>query len=212
MDTSNILFICGGAFPGLERIVAGRLSATSIGFGAHVRSNGREGRICSSVLDQIESEDLATFGLIGELIGRLPVVVNLHPLNLEQLTQILTEPKNAIVKQFRELMRMNNADLHVTDSVLHIIAEQALDKGTGARGLRSLMERILDDVMYDIPDLNDSPAAVIIDEDPNTERRQVRATVLHGKDALQRYIHTTSGNSEPDSANSSKGADEAALN
>lgn len=211
IDTSNILFICGGAFSGLERIVADRLSATSIGFGAHVRAKGRDGPISSSVLDQVESEDLATFGLIGELIGRLPVVVNLHPLNLEQLTQILTEPKNAIVKQFRELMRMNNADLHVTEAALTIIAQQAFDKGTGARGLRSLMERTLNDVMYEIPDMNDSPAAVIIDEDSSVQGKQVHTTVLQGKDALQRYLDENNNNSN-DSDSSSKQADEAALN
>lgn len=189
MDTSNILFICGGAFSGLERIVADRLAATSIGFGAHVRAGGRDGPISSQILDHVESEDLATFGLIGELIGRLPVVVNLHPLNLDQLTEILTQPKNAIVKQFKELMRMNNVELHVTEDALNVIAQQALDKGTGARGLRSLMERCLNDVMYEVPDLNDSPAAVVVDVDESyPERKQVVASVLRGKDALQRYL------------------------
>lgn len=189
MDTSNILFICGGAFSGLERLVADRLSATSIGFGAHVRPTGRDGAVGSDVLDHVESEDLATFGLIGELIGRLPVVVNLHPLDLHQLTQILTTPKNAIVKQFAELLRMNNADLHVTDQALKIIAQQALDMGTGARGLRSLMEKTLNDVMYEVPDFGDVETTVIVDEDlTRPGSKHVCSTVMHGKDALRRYL------------------------
>lgn len=216
VDTSNILFICGGAFSGLERIVADRLSATSIGFGAHVRDQGRDGPISSSVLDDVECEDLATFGLIGELIGRLPIVVNLHPLSLEQLTQILTEPKNAIVKQFRELIRMNCANLHVTDSALAIIAQQALDRGTGARGLRSQMERCLNDVMYDIPELDGVSAAVVIDEDPKSPGADVCATILEGKDALQRYLDRNGrASTDLDSNtkdNEAKDNDEAALN
>lgn len=216
VDTSNILFICGGAFSGLERIVADRLSATSIGFGAHVREKGRDTEISSTILDKVESEDLATFGLIGELIGRLPVVVNLHPLNLAQLTQILTVPKNAIVKQFRELIRMNEANLHVTDAALATIAQQALNKGTGARGLRSQMERTLNDVMYDIPDLEGSPAAVIVDDDPDSRGEQVCATIHPGKDALQRYLdeRAAGGGSESsaDGDGSGKENDEAALN
>lgn len=209
MDTSNILFICGGAFSGLERIVADRLSATSIGFGAHVREKGRDSVICSTILDKVESQDLATFGLIGELIGRLPIVANLHPLNLEQLKEILTEPKNAIIKQYRELMRMNSADLHVTDGALGVIAQQALDKGTGARGLRSLMERTLRDAMYDIPELDGRAAAVIVDavEDGDSD---VRASVIEGKDALRRYMEDH--NAGADMESNGKQSDEAALN
>lgn len=109
-------------------------------------------------------------------------------------------------------MKINNGDLNVTDRTLQITAKQALDKGIGARALRSLMERILNDVLYDILVVNKSPAAVTIDKEPNTERSQVRATVLHRKDGLQRCIHTTGGNSESYSANSSKDADKAALN
>lgn len=202
VDTTNILFICGGAFPGLERIVADRMSASSIGFGANVRAEGRDGPISSSVLDHVESEDLANFGLIGELIGRLPIVVNLHPLNLEQLVQILTQPKNAIVRQFRELVRMNNAELHVTDAALSIIARQALEKGTGARGLRSLMERTLNDAMYDLPDMDGAAAVVVIAEDDDAPGEQVCTLVLRGEGALERYLAETSGsnNQDPDEA------------
>lgn len=207
MDTSNILFICGGAFPGLERIVADRLSASSIGFGAHVREKGHDSKIDSRILDKVESQDLATFGLIGELIGRLPVVVNLHPLNLDQLKQILTEPKNAIVKQFRELIRMNNADLHVTDEALEIIAQQALDKGTGARGLRSLMEKTLSNVMYDIPELDGEAATVIVDE-AGDGCDGIRTSVIEGKDGLRRYVEEQSGGGDGDSGG--KQPDEAA--
>lgn len=206
VDTTNILFICGGAFPGLERIVADRMSASSIGFGANVRAEGRDGPISSAVLDHIESEDLANFGLIGELIGRLPIVVNLHPLDLEQLVQILTQPKNAIVKQFKQLFRMNNADLHVTDAALSIIARQALEKSTGARGLRALMERTLNEVMYDLPDLDGTPAAVVVAEDEDAPGERVRATVLRGEGALDRYLAETSSNA------GTQDSDEAVLN
>lgn len=206
VDTTNILFICGGAFPGLERIVADRMSASSIGFGANVRAKGRDGPISSTILDNLESEDLANFGLISELIGRLPIVVNLHPLNLEQLIQILTQPKNAIVKQFKQLLRMNNANLHVTEAALSIIARQALQKGTGARGLRSLMERVLNDPMYELPDLDGSPAAVVVAEDENAPGQRVKTIVLRGEGALDRYLAETSG-----SGTGSQDSDEAAL-
>lgn len=198
VDTSNILFICGGAFPGLERIVADRMSASSIGFGANVRTEGRDGPISSSILDHIESEDLANFGLIGELIGRLPIVVNLHALDMQQLIQILTQPKNAIVKQFRQLVGMNNAELHVTDAALSIIARQALEKGTGARGLRSLMERTLNDAMYELPDMDGVPAAIVVAEDEDATGERVCTLVLRGEGALERYLAETSGSSSQD--------------
>lgn len=198
VDTTNILFICGGAFPGLERIVADRMSASSIGFGATVRAEGRDGRISSSILDHIESGDLANFGLIGELIGRLPIVVNLHALDMQQLIQILTQPKNAIVKQFRQLVGMNNAELHVTDAALSIIARQALEKGTGARGLRSLMERTLNDAMYELPDMDGVSAAVVVAEDEDAPGERVCTLVLRGAGALERYLAETSGSSSQD--------------
>lgn len=199
VDTTNILFICGGAFPGLERIVADRMAASSIGFGAHVRAEGKDGPIDSTILDNIESEDLASFGLIGELIGRLPIVVNLHPLDLEQLIQILTQPKNAIVKQFRELLKMNNAQLHMSDAALAIIARQALEKGTGARGLRSLMERTLNKVMYDIPDMDGEHTAIVLEEDPS-KPGNVYTSVLRGKGALERYLAESGESNETDSS------------
>lgn len=205
VDTTNILFICGGAFPGLERIVADRMSASSIGFGANVRAEGKDGPISSSILDHIESEDLANFGLIGELIGRLPIVVNLHALNMQQLIQILTQPKNAIVKQFKQLVGMNNADLHVTDAALSIIAKQALDKRTGARGLRSLMERTLNEAMYELPDMEGVPAAIVVAEDDDAPGERVRTIVLRGRGALERYLAETSGSGSQD-------AEEAVLN
>ncbi|CDF38764.1 unnamed protein product [Chondrus crispus] len=198
VDTTNILFICGGAFPGLERIVADRMSASSIGFGANVRAEGRDGPISSSILDHIESEDLASFGLIGELIGRLPIVVNLHALNMQELIQILTQPKNAIVKQFKQLVGMNNAELHVTDPALSIIARQALEKGTGARGLRSLMERTLNDAMYELPDMDGMSAAIVVAEDEDAPGERVCTTVLRGRGALERYLAETSGSGNQD--------------
>lgn len=213
VDTTNILFICGGAFPGLERIVADRMSASSIGFGANVRSEGRDGPIDSTILDTIESEDLANFGLIGELIGRLPIVVNLHPLDMQQLVQILIQPKNAIVKQFRELVKMNNTKLHITDAALSIIARQALEKGTGARGLRSLMERTLNDVMYELPDLEGKPSAIVVAEDSKAPGKKVSTTILRGKNALDQYLQRSGEYAEPlDPDSREKGADAAVAN
>lgn len=186
VNTANILFLCGGAFAGLERIVADRKAAASIGFGAVVRDGGPEAAVAYDHLDDVESQDFVKFGLIPEFVGRLPIMINLHTLSLDQLVSILTRPKNAIVRQFRELVRMNGCELHVTDAALRVIARQAKENGTGARGLRQIMERVLNDAMYDIPDL-DTATALVVEEDGSMSDK-VSCRILYGDGALDRYL------------------------
>ncbi len=161
VDTSNILFICGGAFAGLHKIVAQRGKGTSIGFGADVKSEVEEG--VGELLAKVEPEDLLKFGLIPEFVGRLPVIATLEDLDNEALTRILTQPKNAIVKQYKKLFELENVSLNFTDEALQAIADKAIDRKTGARGLRAIMEETLLDLMFDVPD-DDLLAEVIIDE------------------------------------------------
>lgn len=203
VDTSNILFICGGAFSGLERIVAERKAAASIGFGAHVRPGGNNNTnnaganaIDYNILDDVQSQDFVSFGLIPEFVGRLPVMINLHSLTLDQLVAILTKPKNALVKQYRELVRMNGSELHVTDSALQRIAAQALRHGTGARGLRQIMERVLNDAMYDIPDQKNASAVLVNEDLEAPQALKVSSKILYGEGALEDYIDGKSGNSQ----------------
>lgn len=191
VDTKNILFICGGAFAGLEKIVADRTAAAGIGFGAKVRSRDMFAKIDGATLDRTESQDLVRYGLIPEFVGRLPVMVNLHPLSLDQLVEILTRPRNAIVKQFKELIGLNSVELHVNQYALEIVAKQAMKKGTGARGLRQIMESILTDVMYEIPDDSDVSAVVVTDAVRTDGEEDVRAMCLRGEDALERYLKKT---------------------
>ena len=150
VDTTNILFICGGTFVGLEDIVGQRLGKKSIGF--NQVSMSRE-EACTHYLSQVASEDIHHFGLIPELLGRLPVISTLEPLDESALVRVLREPKNALVKQYRRLFQMEEADIEFTESALTKIARMALDKKTGARGLRSIVEGIMLDIMYDLPDL-----------------------------------------------------------
>jgi ATP-dependent Clp protease ATP-binding subunit ClpX len=150
IDTSNILFICGGTFVGVEEIVRKRLGSRTIGFGQ--RSGYKSEMETAEVLSKVTSDDILEFGLIPELIGRLPVVTSLAPLDQAGLIQVLTEPKNALVRQYQSLFRMEESDLSFTDGALHKIAQLALEKGTGARGLRSIIERVMLDIMYDLPD------------------------------------------------------------
>ncbi len=186
VDTTNILFICGGAFAGLERIVAERKTASSIGFGAHV--SGSDAPVNFDVLSDVESQDFVKFGLIPEFVGRLPVMINLQSLTLDQLVDILTKPKNALVKQFRELVRMNGVNLHVTDGALRAIAEVAIENGTGARGLRQIMEKVLNDAMYDVPD-QDTASAIVVDYDEHVQGAlPVACRILYGEGALERYL------------------------
>lgn len=193
IDTTDILFIFGGAFVGLEKIIADRTASTSIGFGAHVRSAERAEEEARAILDKVEAEDLQKFGLIPELVGRLPLVVPLQPLGLEDLVRILTEPRNAIVKQFRELLAMDGCDLHFTDAALALIAKQALKKGTGARGLRQIMERVLADVLFEVPDHPGGQKVVVVAEDLADGADGVRTTLLFGHGALARFLAAHAG-------------------
>jgi len=159
VDTTNILFICGGAFAGLEKIIAQRGRGTSIGFGADVR--GPEERSTGQILKEVEPEDLLKFGLIPEFVGRLPVVATLEDLDEETLIEILTKPKNALVKQYERLFEMEDVSLDFTEDALRAIAGKAITRKTGARGLRSIMEGILLDPMFDLPGLDGVEEIVI---------------------------------------------------
>ena len=161
VDTTNILFICGGAFDGLEKVIQQRTAKTGIGFNATVP--GKDDRGVSDLLVEVEPEDLIKFGLIPELIGRLPVVATLAQLDEEALIQILTEPKNALVKQYQALLTMEGSELEVRLEALSAIAKKAIARKTGARGLRSILEGSLMDVMYDLPSLK-NVQKVVIDE------------------------------------------------
>ena len=161
IDTTNILFICGGAFDGLEKIIRNRSEKSGIGFGAEVMSQAD--RSVGDVLKDIEPEDLIKFGLIPELVGRLPVVATLDELSEAALIEILIEPKNALVKQFQKLLQMESVELEIRQDALAAIARKAIKRRTGARGLRSIVEAVLLEVMYDLPSLN-NVVKVVIDE------------------------------------------------
>jgi len=159
VDTTNILFICGGAFAGLEKIISGRGQGTSIGFGATVKDP--EERRLGEVLHQVEPDDLMKFGLIPEFIGRLPVLATLEDLDEHTLVKILSEPKNALVKQYQRLFEMENVTLTFTEEALYAIAKKAIVRKTGARGLRSILEGILLDTMYELPNMQGVEEVVI---------------------------------------------------
>ncbi len=159
VDTTNILFICGGAFSGLEKIIAGRGKGSGIGFGADVKSV--DDRRTGEVLKHLEPEDLLKFGLIPEFVGRVPVIATLEDLDEEALVQILTEPKNALVKQYQRLFEMEDVRLNLPEEALKAIAKRAIERKTGARGLRSIMEGILLETMYELPGLEGVEEAVI---------------------------------------------------
>lgn len=161
IDTTNILFICGGAFDGLEKVIQNRTEKSGIGFGATVHSKNE--KKVSDVFRDAEPEDLIKFGLIPELVGRLPVVATLGELTEEAMIQILTEPRNALVKQYQKLFGMDGVELEIRPSALSAIARKALARKTGARGLRSILEHSLIDTMFDLPTL-DGVAKVVIDE------------------------------------------------
>ena len=162
VDTTNILFICGGAFAGLEKIIGDRLEAKSIGFGAHVAAP--EERKTGELLRRSEPEDLLKFGLIPEFVGRLPVIATLEDLDVTALVKILVEPKNALVKQYQKLFDMENVELSFTEDALTAIAKKAIERKTGARGLRSILESILLDTMFDLPSM-EGVGEVVVDKD-----------------------------------------------
>jgi len=169
VDTTNILFICGGAFSGIEKIIGDRLQGKSIGFGAYVASP--EERRTGETLKAVEPEDLLKFGLIPEFVGRLPVIATLEDLDVPALVTILTEPKNALVKQYQKLFDMETVKLGFTDDALVQVAKKAIDRKTGARGLRSILEGILLDTMFDLPGM-DGVDEVMIDRDVIDGRKE----------------------------------------
>ena len=152
-DTKDVMFICGGAFDGLEKIIENRLDKSTMGFGADIQS--KKEKNTGELFSQVEQQDLIKYGLIPELVGRLPVVSNLSSLSREDLVRILTEPKNSLVKQYKALMKLDQVDLEFTDEALALIADTAYNKNIGARGLRSVMEKIISDVMYNAPSEKD---------------------------------------------------------
>ena len=162
VDTTNILFVCGGAFDGLEKVIRNRSEKGGMGFGAEVKSK-EDKRSVGEVLRTVEPEDLIKFGLIPELIGRLPVVATLQELEEEALVQILIEPKNALIKQYQKLFGMEGVELEIRPAALTAIARRALERKTGARGLRSILEQVLLDTMYELPGMKDV-TKVVIDE------------------------------------------------
>jgi ATP-dependent Clp protease ATP-binding subunit ClpX len=162
VDTTNILFICGGAFAGLDRIIAQRGKGSAMGFGADVRDNDDRG--VGDLFKELEPEDLLKFGLIPEFVGRLPVLATLEDLDEDALVTILTEPKNALVKQYQRLFELEEAKLTFTDDALTAIAKRAIERKTGARGLRSILEDILLDTMFDLPSMSDVSEVVVNEE------------------------------------------------
>ncbi len=171
VDTTNILFICGGAFAGLEKIVSRRGNETSIGFGAKVAS--KEERGIGEILKDVQPEDLLKYGLIPEFVGRLPVIATLDDLNEDALVKVLTEPKNALVKQYATLFDMEGVKLTITDEALRAIAKKAIERKTGARGLRAIMEDNLLELMYDIPDKKNVSEIIINEEVVNEHKEPV---------------------------------------
>jgi ATP-dependent Clp protease ATP-binding subunit ClpX len=169
VDTTNILFICGGAFAGLEKVIADRLQKRSIGFGANVADP--DARRIGELLEKCEPEDLLKFGLIPEFVGRLPVIATLHDLDVEALVEILKEPKNALVKQYQKLFELEDVELTFTDDALVAIAHKAIKRKTGARGLRSIVEAILLDTMFDLPSM-DGVTEVVVDKDVVDGRKE----------------------------------------
>ncbi|HEY3980925.1 MAG TPA: ATP-dependent Clp protease ATP-binding subunit ClpX [Streptosporangiaceae bacterium] len=162
IDTTNVLFICGGAFAGLEKIVEARVGNSGMGFGAVLRV--KTDRTTADAFAEVMPEDLLKFGMIPEFVGRLPVITSVHNLDREALIRILTEPRNALVRQYRRLFELDNVDLEFTDDALEAIADQAILRGTGARGLRAILEEVLLSVMYEVPSRKDVERVVITAE------------------------------------------------
>ncbi|GAB6099118.1 ATP-dependent Clp protease ATP-binding subunit ClpX [Halanaerocella petrolearia] len=162
IDTSNILFICGGAFDGLDKMIKSRIGNKVLGFGADVQSKEEED--LGEVLSHVMSQDLLKYGLIPEFVGRIPVVVTLDKLREEDLVQILTEPRNALVKQYTKFFELDNVELEFTEEALVAMAQKTLDRGTGARGLRSVIEDSILDIMYDVPSYNNVTKCIITEE------------------------------------------------
>lgn len=176
LDTSNILFICGGAFAGIDKVIARRTTRSTMGFGADIKK--ADEKDIAEVLQNVEPEDLLKFGLIPEFIGRLPVIVALHPLKEEVLIRILSEPKNALIRQYQKLLGMDNVELVFEEKAVRAIAKKAIERNTGARGLRAIIEKIMTKVMYEIPGMKDvvrctvTEDTVLKGEPPRLERKK----------------------------------------
>jgi ATP-dependent Clp protease ATP-binding subunit ClpX len=176
LDTSNILFICGGAFAGIDKVIARRTTRSTMGFGADIKK--ADEKDIAEVLQNVEPEDLLKFGLIPEFIGRLPVIVALHPLKEEALIRILSEPKNALIRQYQKLLGMDNVELVFEGKAVRAIAKKAIERNTGARGLRAIIEKIMTKVMYEIPGMKDvvrctvTENTVLKGEPPLLERKK----------------------------------------
>jgi len=177
IDTTNILFICGGAFEGIERIVEGRIGKKTMGFGAEIK--GQTEKANDDIMAMLEPEDLLKFGLIPEFIGRLPVMVTLSRLDEEALVKILTEPKNALVRQYAKLLSMDNVDLEFTPEAHQKIARKALERKSGARGLRAIIEDVMQDTMFELPGMPDVAKCIITEDAVN----KIAAPTLVKKDA-----------------------------
>ncbi|XP_071931346.1 CLP protease regulatory subunit CLPX2, mitochondrial [Coffea arabica] len=201
IDTKNILFICGGAFVDLEKTISERRQDSSIGFGAPVRANMRQAgltdaAVTSSLLESVESGDLIAYGLIPEFVGRFPILVSLSALDEDQLVQVLTQPKNALCKQYKRMFAMNKAKLHFEDNALRLVAKKAIAKKTGARGLRAILENILTEAMFEIPDAGSGRNLidlVLVDEDAvgSLDRPGLGAKIIHGNGGLERSPYET---------------------
>ncbi|KAG0499028.1 hypothetical protein HPP92_003719 [Vanilla planifolia] len=198
MNTKDILFICGGAFVDLEKTISERRQDSSIGFGAPVRAKIRRGgptnsTVTSSLLESVESGDLIAYGLIPEFVGRFPIIVSLSALSEDELVQVITEPKNALGKQYKKMFQMNDVKLHFTDVALKLIAKKAMARNIGARGLRAIFESMLIDAMYEIPDAkadNDRIDAVLVDEEAVgcIDNSGYGAKILRGDGSLNSYL------------------------
>lgn len=181
VDTRNVLFICGGAFSGLEKVIRARTEKNSIGFGADITTSGSEE--LAETLRQMEPEDLIKFGLIPEFVGRLPVVATLDELDIEALVKILVEPKNALVKQYKKLFALENAELEIRPEALEAVAKLAMERKTGARGLRSILEHALLETMYELPSIP-GIAKVVVDAEVIKEGK--RPYYIYSEDETRR--------------------------
>lgn len=179
VDTSNILFICGGAFAGLEKIIAKRTDKGGIGFGANVRAKADSGLAIGDVFSDLEPEDLVKFGLIPEFVGRLPVTALLETLDEDALIRILTEPKNAIVRQFSKMFGYEHVELSFEEDALKAVAQKAIKRKTGARGLRSIVEQVLLDTMFELPDMTDVEQIIVTKDtiENGSEPKRITRTV-----------------------------------
>lgn len=185
MDTTNILFICGGAFSGLDSVIRRRISHSSMGFGAKLRTTAAEDLDQGDLFEKVEPDDLVRFGLIPEFIGRFPNIISTKSLTTDQMVSVISEPKNALLKQYVYLFAVHNVDLHCTAGALRRIAEIAMKKNTGARGLKCIFEKLLTNAMFVIPDSPDCHTVLLDEAAVNGERSVL---LLKGDLTLESYL------------------------